>query len=656
MEPTARRVVIESVQPAVDCGRFPAKRTAGEETTVEAKVFADGHDAVEARLQYRKTDAGKWSEAPMQPLGNDSWRSSFTPDTPGDWEFRIEAWIDHFGSWVKGLHKRSEAGAVTEIDMAIGAQLVSLAAKRSKGKKASNLAAEAEKLADEGTSLGYRVELALSTGLSESMSDLADRSLSTISDVFAVIADRRQAVFSSWYEFFPRSLGEVGEHGTFADVEAHLDYVAAMGFDVVYLPPIHPIGNAHRKGPNNTLHAGPDDPGVPWAIGSQQGGHDSIHPDLGSMEDFRSMVRAGAERGLEFALDVAFQASPDHPWVEEHPEWFKSRPDGTIQYAENPPKKYQDIYPIDFETSDPDGLWKGLKSVFDFWIDEGVEIFRVDNPHTKSFPFWEWLVTEIRAAHPGVVFLAEAFTRPAVMHRLAKVGFNQSYTYFAWRNTRHELVEYMQDLHEVADFFRPNFWPNTPDILTEYLQTGTRAAFISRLVLASTLSASYGIYGPAYELMEHRPIRPGAEEYLDSEKYQIRDWDLDRADSLAPLITQVNRARREHPALQRNHNLHFHDVDNEMILCYSKRHGPDVVLIIVNLDPHHTQSGWTSLDLDALGLDGVGQFQMHDLLTERRYVWGGSRNFVRLDVEGVPAHVFHVRSPSRSERDFDYFN
>jgi starch synthase (maltosyl-transferring) len=445
------------------------------------------------------------------------------------------------------------------------------------------------------------------------------------------------------------------KHGTFVDLAKQLGYVADMGFDVLYLPPIHPIGSTDRKGPNNSTRPGPDDPGVPWAIGSEEGGHTAIDSDLGTIEDFRVLRDTALERGLEVALDIAFQCSPDHPWVKEHPEWFRSRPDGSVQYAENPPKKYEDIYPLDFETPDRRGLWMALKGVFDHWIGEGIRIFRVDNPHTKAFSFWEWMIAEIRRDHPDVIFLAEAFTRPKVMYRLAKLGFTQSYTYFAWRNTRHELVEYMTELGHVDDFFRPNFWPNTPDILTQQLQTGGRPAFIARYVLAATLSSNCGVYGPAFELMEHLPLHSGSEEYRDSEKYQIRTWDIDSPDSLAPIITQVNKARHEHRALQRNDNLTFHPTDNDKIICYSKRAVGDVVLVVVNLDPNHEQSAWVDLDTSAIGVDHDHQYQLHDLLTDRRYLWEGKRNFVQLDPVGIPAHVFSVRKRVRSEESFDYF-
>ena len=642
---TTKRVVIESVSPQVDAGRFPTKSPIGDPVVVEAKVFADGHDAVVAVLRSRKEASRNWDETRMDFLGNDGWRASFSPDELGAWEFEIVGWVDHFLSWRSGFEKKVEAGVDVATDLLIGAELVSTAAERAKGKDAKSLGVLADDLRNESFTVEERVAAGLSEELNDLMRSYPDRSRATTTSRWKVTVDRERATFSTWYELFPRSwAGQPGEHGTFADVEEQLDYVAEMGFDVLYLPPIHPIGREFRKGPNNTLDPGPDDPGVPWAIGSEEGGHKSIHPELGTLDDFRSLLKTASEAGLELALDIAFQCSPDHPWVTEHPEWFKSRPDGTIQYAENPPKKYQDIYPLDFETSDPEGLWSALKDVFVYWIDQGVRIFRVDNPHTKAFPFWEWAIGEIRSEHPDVILLSEAFTRPAVMHRLAKLGFNQSYTYFAWRNIKHELIEYMADLEEVEDFFRPNFWPNTPDILTEELQTGGRAAFITRYVLASTLSSNCGIYGPAYELMEHEPLRPGSEEYLHSEKYQIRDWDLDRDDTLAPLITQMNRARNAHPALQRNRNLVFHPTDNEMIICYSKSRGSDVILTVVNLDPQHTQSGWIHLDTEAVGVEPEGQFQVHDLLTERRYPWSGPDNFVQLDPNGVPAHVFSVES------------
>ncbi len=488
-----------------------------------------------------------------------------------------------------------------------------------------------------------------------------DRRLATRYDrELSVRADRPRASFSTWYEMFPRSAADTpGRHGTFADCEKRLAYIAEMGFDVLYLPPIHPIGQSFRKGPNNSLAAGPGDLGSPWAIGAREGGHTEIHPDLGTLKDFDRLVAAAQKRGIELALDLAYQCSPDHPWVAVHPQWFRHRPDGSIQYAENPPKKYQDIFPIDFESDDWAALWEELKQVVLFWAARGVRIFRVDNPHTKAFAFWEWMIAEVQAVYPDTIFLAEAFTRPRVMYRLAKLGFSQSYTYFAWRNTRQELVDYFTELTqtEVREYFRPNLWPNTPDILTEYLQIGGRVAFQVRAILAATLGASYGIYGPAFELGEHLPRSPGSEEYLNSEKYQIRHWDLAAADSLRPLLTRLNRARRENPALQRLEGLCFHPIDNPMLICYSKSNEDrsNVVLVVVNLDLHHRQAGWVHLELAALGLTAGHAFQVHDELGGSRYLWKGSANYVELDPASIPGHVFRVRRKVLTELDFDYY-
>jgi starch synthase (maltosyl-transferring) len=459
---------------------------------------------------------------------------------------------------------------------------------------------------------------------------------------------------------FPRSCAaQEGKHGTLQDCIARLPYVASMGFDVLYLPPIHPIGYSFRKGKNNILAANPEDVGSPWAIGAKEGGHKSIHPKLGTLEDFKRLVTKAKESGIEIALDIAYQCTPDHPYVKEHPQWFRKRPDGSIQYAENPPKKYQDIYPLDFESDDWRALWEELKSIILFWAEQGVRIFRVDNPHTKSFPFWQWVIPEVKKSYPDAIFLAEAFTRPKVMYRLAKVGFSQSYTYFAWRNTKAELTEYFTEITrtEVADFFRPNLWPNTPDILTEYLQFGGRPAFMARLVLAATLGASYGIYGPAFELCENTARDPGSEEYLNSEKYEIRHWDWERADSLKEFIGMVNRIRRDNPALRGDRGLLFHNVDNPELICFSKRTEDltNVIVVVVNLDPHHIQSGWVELPMEDLGLDPHQPIQMHDLLTDARHLWHGTKSYVELAPQSVPAHVFRVRHRIRREQDFDYF-
>jgi starch synthase (maltosyl-transferring) len=588
------RVVIENISPQIDCGRYAAKCLVGEAVVVEADVFADGHDKVKCALLSRAEGEGEWQETPMSPLGNDRWRASFVPQRLGRHAYTVKAWLEPVLEWQR---------------------------EKQQGRPDPQLIRQHE-------------------------------------PPLTVFADRERAGFSTWYELFPRSAAAAGAHGTFRDVETRLPYIAAMGFDVLYLPPIHPIGRAFRKGANNSLEPQPGEPGSPWAIGGEAGGHKSIHPELGTLEDFRHLVTKAQEHGIEIALDIAFQASPDHPYVREHPEWFLKRPDGTIQYAENPPKKYQDIYPFHFEGEAWNALWHELKSVVEFWMAQGVRIFRVDNPHTKPFDFWEWLIAEVRRRHPDVIFLSEAFTRPRVMQRLAKLGFTQSYTYFTWRNTKQELTEYFTELNAppVADFFRPNLWPNTPDILPEYLQFGGRTAFMVRTVLAATLGACYGIYGPAFELMEHEPREPGSEEYRDSEKYQLRRWDLERASSLRDFIARVNRIRRENPALQRDRNLEFHAIDNESLLAYSKATAQgDAVLTVVNLDPHHAQSGWLHLDLAPLGVPDGASFQAHDLLSGARFLWKGARAYVSLDPEHTPAHILRIRRKVRTERDFDYF-
>jgi starch synthase (maltosyl-transferring) len=459
-----------------------------------------------------------------------------------------------------------------------------------------------------------------------------------------VVVDPVKARFSTWYEMFPRSVRGDGRHGSFKDVVARLPYVQEMGFDVLYFPPIHPIGSTARKGKNNAVSARPGDVGSPWAIGAKEGGHKSVLPELGTLEDFRRLISEGKKRGIDIALDIAFQCSPDHPYVKEHPEWFRIRPDGTVQYAENPPKKYQDIYPFEFETPAWKSLWEELKSVFEFWAEQGVTLFRVDNPHTKSFAFWEWCIRELKRERPELVFLSEAFTRPRIMHKLAKIGFTQSYTYFTWRNSKQELIEYFTELTQepTREYFRPNVWPNTPDILHATLQTGGRPAFIVRVVLAATLAANYGLYGPAYELLEQVPREPGSEEYLNSEKYEIKRWDLERADSLRELIARLNRVRHENPALQRDWSLQFHPIDNPQLLVYSKREEANVILVAVNLDFLHPQSGFVELDLPSLNIAPHETFEVHDLLSGGRYAWSGARNYIELNPHQLPAHVFKV--------------
>jgi starch synthase (maltosyl-transferring) len=656
-----QRVVIERAKPEIDGGRFPIKRVVGDTVVVEADLFADGHDAISGVLLYRQESSREWQETGFQFVNNDRWRASFPVNRLGTYQYTIQAWIDRFGSWQRDMKKRVGAGQIASIDLLVGARLLEERTSCAQGADADRLRRAAEQLRKDQRPSAEQLEAVLGEEIGRLMTRYADRRFATTYQrELSVTVDRERARFSAWYELFPRSSApEPGRHGTFKDCEARLPYIAGMGFDVLYLPPIHPIGRMFRKGKNNDPNGGPDVVGSPWAIGSHEGGHKAVHPGLGTIEDFRGLVRKAGEYGLEVALDLAFQCSPDHPYVKDHPEWFKKRPDGTIQYAENPPKKYQDIYPIDFETEQWETLWAELKSVVIYWVEQGVRIFRVDNPHTKAFPFWEWLIGEIKRDYSDVLFLSEAFTRPKVMYRLAKLGFTQSYTYFAWRTSKAELTEYLTELTrtEVGEYFRPNLWPNTPDILTEQLQHGGRATFMSRLVLAATLGASYGIYGPAYELCEHRAIRAGSEEYLDSEKYEIRHWPIDRPDSLREFIGLVNRARRSNPALQRDDSLRFHQVDNEYLIAYSKRteDWSNVILVVVNLSPHHVHAGWIELDLDALGLKPDQPFQVHDLLTNSYYLWSGSRNYVMIDPQSAPAQIFAVRSRLRTEQDFDYY-
>jgi len=653
------RVVIEGVSPAVDNGRFAAKRVVGDRVVVEADCFTDGHDAVAARVLWRREDEPGWREAPMVFLGNDRWRGSFVVEALGPYRYTVTAWVDHFLSWLHDLERRVDPEDI-KIAALVGAELIDGAAKRATGADRKQLADWAARLRAGGDAEALKT-LGLDKALGEVAKRYPDRSLALTHPVeLPLFVDRERARYSTWYELFPRSTSPVPRrHGTFRDVEARLPYVAEMGFDVLYFPPIHPIGREKRKGKNNSLAPTAEDVGSPWAIGSAEGGHKSLHPQLGTLEDFRRVVARARDFGIEIALDIAYQCAPDHPYVTEHPKWFRWRPDGTVQYAENPPKKYQDIYPFNFESEEWQSLWEELSSVFEFWIAEGVRIFRVDNPHTKPFPFWEWAIARLKKVHPETIFLAEAFTRPKVMHRLAKLGYSQSYTYFAWRNTKSELTEYFTELAKGPgrEYFRPNVWPNTPDILTEYLQFGGRPAFMARLALAATLAASYGIYGPAFELLEAAPRDPGGEEYLDSEKYQLREWDLERADSLREFIARINKARRDNPALQSDWSLRFFPVDNEHLICYAKatEDHENVVVSVVNLDPYHTQSGWVELDLPALGVDPASPYQMQELLTGARYLWNGPRNFVSLDIARAPVQIFRLRRKVRTERDFDYF-
>jgi starch synthase (maltosyl-transferring) len=648
-----RRVIIEGVHPEVDGGRFPIKRTVGEEVVVGADIFADGHDTLGAALLYRKRGEAAWLELPMEPRGNDRWQARFRIEELAPYEYTIESWVDRFGSWRLEVSKKFGAGQDLTSELLEGAALVRDALLRAPEAADDDhrvLSETAAVLGDETLGQPERVAAALAVAVQSAMARFVDRSLATrYARELLVTVEPERARFGAWYEMFPRSSGsDPDRSGTFKDAEERLPYIASMGFDVLYLPPIHPIGRAFRKGRNNTLDPGPDDVGSPWAIGGEAGGHDAVEPGLGTLEDFGRFVEAAKRWGLEIALDLAYQASPDHPYVKEHPAWFRQRPDGTIKYAENPPKKYQDIYPINFESAEWQALWIELKRLIEFWIGHGVKIFRVDNPHTKPFRFWEWALADLKRQHPDTIFLSEAFTRPKVMRYLAKSGFSQSYTYFTWRNAKDELMEYFTELTrtDVREYMRPNLFANTPDILHEYLQHGGRPAFQVRLILAATLGASYGIYS-GYELCENVPVRPGSEEYLDSEKYQIRLRDYDDPASLSELIGRINAIRREHPALHRDRGLRFHQTDNPHIICYSKRNaeGSDLILVVVNLDAHHMQHGFIQLPLGDWGLSAGGSIEVLDLISTERYYWRGEWNYVRLDPQARVGHILHVQVP-----------
>ena len=644
-----KRVIVEHLSPQVENGQFPAKRALGEIIEVQADIFADGHDLVKAFVKYKPTQSRKWQEVPMELINNDRWKGSFTPEKLGVYEFTILAYVDHFASWQYGLRKKFEAQQDVSVEMLIGAEMIENSAKNAKGDDAKRLKEWAAQLRknDHHDFIVHGVGLALSDDVGDLVSKYYDRSdATTYPENLQIEVERTKALFSTWYELFPRSTStEPGKHGTFRDTERLFPQISEMGFDVVYLPPIHPIGRTFRKGLNNALTANHGDPGSCWAIGSEEGGHKAIHPELGTMKDFKHMLGEAEKHGIEIALDIAFQCSPDHPYVKEHPQWFKWRPDGTVQYAENPPKKYQDILPINFENDDWQNLWKELKSVIDYWIDAGVKIFRVDNPHTKAFGFWQWAIGEIRAKHPEVIFLAEAFTRPRVMERLAKIGFNQSYTYFTWRNNPYEMREYMEELTKtpLRDYFRPNFWPNTPDILPPILTHGGEPAFIFRLILAATLSSNYGLYGPVYEFGLNTPY-PGKEEYLDSEKYEIKNWDWFKDTRIKEIITRINKIRKDNPALQDTYNVHFADSGNPNILCYGKydKASKNTIIVAVNMDPYNSQGGSVRIPLEQLGINPHVPFTVHDLLSYSRYNWQGEWNYVEMNPHQIPVHVFKV--------------
>ncbi|HVX44483.1 MAG TPA: alpha-1,4-glucan--maltose-1-phosphate maltosyltransferase [Mycobacteriales bacterium] len=648
------RLGIVDITPSVSAGRYPARAVVGEALPVSATIFREGHDAVAANVVWRGPNRER---APFNRMhagapGTDRWHTTVVPTAAGLWSFYLEAWGDPWSTWRHAVEIKIGAGQDADElsnDLEIGARLLEKVSRRPERRaERATLTAAAAALRHADLDLPNRVEAALSETISGIFDRFPVRELITKSQRYEVWVDRERALYGSWYEFFPRSTGGLDEagnpvHGTFATAQERLPAIAAMGFDVVYLPPIHPIGHINRKGKNNTLTPGPDDVGSPWAIGSYEGGHDAIHPELGTFADFDAFVARTRELGMEVALDLALQCAPDHPWAKEHPEWFTVLPDGTIAYAENPPKKYQDIYPINFD-NDPEGIYAEVLRVARVWIEHGVKIFRVDNPHTKPLNFWHWLIAEIKKTDPDVLFLAEAFTRPAMMHALARVGFTQSYTYFTWRTGKDELVAYGEELRDGIDYMRPNFFVNTPDILHATLQYGGPPMFKIRAVLASMLSPTWGVYS-GYELYEHVAVKPGSEEYLNSEKYELRPRDYAAAEregqSLAPYLTRLNDIRRAHPALQQMRDLRFHPIDNDALLAFSKRTGEDLVLVIVSLDPHGIREATTALDMPALGLEWDAKFTVHDQITGASYEWGQS-NYVRLDPHVEPAHIFVV--------------
>lgn len=652
---TWSRLIITWVTPEIDAGRWPIQRSVGEEVDVVAGIIVDGHEKLRVELLYQHEE-GEEQSVPMQLRWNDEYVGTFYVTELGRYTYQIRAWIDQFGTWQDQFRRRVE-GNDSEYELRSelldGAAILEEMTKNASGEAKRQL---------EGYLHAFRAGN-VQAGLEDAVLKLAHaydpRKGAVTSRQLGVRVDPKHARFCAWYEFFPRSAGDVpGKHATLDDAAERLPRIKDLGFDIVYLPPVHPIGLTHRKGKDNAPVAGENDPGSPWAIGGKLedgtlGGHKSVHPELGGIEAFDRFVARAAELDLRVAIDIAFQTSPDHPYVQEHPEWFRHRPDGTIRYAENPPKKYQDVYPINFENDNWQELWKELRSIFEFWIDHGVRIFRVDNPHTKPFAFWEWCLGDLRERYPDLIFLAEAFTRPKTMYTLAKLGFNQSYTYFTWRNTKQELEEYGRELFqtEVAEFYRPNFWPNTPDILHEYLVHGGRPAHIIRLVLAATMSSAYGLYGPPYEHVEanQHPLR---EEYANNEKYEIRTWNWHDPHSLQPIIRRINRIRRENPALHKMRNIRFHVTDNPQIIAYSKQTNDNLIVAIVSLDPFHTQSGWVHLPLEELGIPDNRPYEVHDLLGGEWYFWNGPHNFVRFDPNVLPAHILQVQRHIRTEKDF----
>lgn len=654
-----QRIVIEKVWPEIDGGRFPIKRVPGENVVVRADIFTHGHDDIMAVLLYRTKKEEDWHKVRMALLGNDRWVGSFMIEEEADYFYTVKGYVNEFGSWRKDMERKACASSDVSVDLKIGAQIIEKITGRLFEPEVKRLESWVEQLKEP-----VDLKAALSVAMSKELSDTVEANLDEM-DALAydkelrVSVERKLAAFSSWYELFPRSSsGRPGGHGTFKDCERLFPEISKMGFDILYLPPIHPIGRTNRKGKNNSTVCERGDPGSPWAIGSKEGGHKAVHHQLGTIKEFKDFVKKAKKYYIEVALDLAFQCSPDHPYVKEHPAWFSWRPDGTIQYAENPPKKYEDIVPINFNTEGWRGLWDELKSVALFWAEQGIRIFRVDNPHTKPFRFWEWLIAEVKHGYPDTIFLSEAFTSPKLMYRLAKCGFSQSYTYFTWRNTKKEFTEYMTELTqgEVAEYFRPNFWPNTPDILPEHLQHGGRPAFIIRAVLAATLSSNFGIYGPAFELCVAESV-PDKEEYLNSEKYESRQWNWSKEGHLKDILARLNKIRKENPSLHMTRNICFCQIDNDNLLCYYKATGDfsNIILVAVNLDPYHSQAGWLQLPLEELGIDKGKSYLAHDLLSGDKYIWQGEKSYIELNPHQAPAHILRIHRQLRKERDFDYF-
>ena len=652
------RVIIENVKPQIDGGRYFIKRTVGETVNVTADIFSDGHDVIRASLLFKHQDADIWSETELVAQGNDAWSAAFTPHETGNFDYKIIAWIDHLTTWHKGFVKKYADGQHLDVELQVGADLLARTAKGYSKAEAKELAAVAKVLTDKKDYLNA-VETVVTEGFAQLVESFPMKQFVSETPALSVKVERHRALFSAWYELFPRSTSPTPfAHGTLKDVEKQLPRVAELGFDILYMPPIHPIGEVNRKGKNNSVTAAEGECGSPWAIGSRHGGHKAVEPALGTLEDYRHLIAEARRHGLEIALDLALQCAPDHPYVKEHPQWFTWRPDGTIMYAENPPKKYQDIVPMDFECDDWQNLWNELKSIVEFWIQQGIHIFRVDNPHTKPMLFWEWCMAEIHKTTPDVIFLAEAFTRPKIMASLGKIGYTQSYSYFTWRVTKAEIIEYMTQLTqtESREYYRPNFWPNTPDILPYHLHNRNANAFFLRFALAGTLSSNYGVYGAAYEFCDNESFH-GREEYWNSEKFEIKHYDWSVRNRLTDLMTQLNHIRRENTALQTTWNIHFTDTSSDKLLSYVKisentvdagnpdaigKGSKNIIWCIANLDTEGTTTGWINAPKALFGITGSMNLVVTDLLSGETYRWHDEWNYVELNPYKSPIHIFKV--------------